>query len=63
MSHENNRRSPTPIPTAEPGLGGPGRVVDSADILGGANQVVIRHDGGRLYCLRRTRLGKLILTA
>jgi hemin uptake protein HemP len=38
------------------------RVVESRDILGGNAEVVIRHEG-RLYRLRRTRLGKLILTA
>jgi hemin uptake protein HemP len=38
------------------------RVVESRDILGGKAEVVIRHEG-RTYRLRRTRLGKLILTA
>ena len=37
-------------------------IVESRDLLGRAEQVQIRHEG-RLYCLRRTRLGKLILTA
>jgi hemin uptake protein HemP len=38
------------------------RVVESADLLAGKNEVVIHHEG-RTYRLRRTRLGKLILTA
>jgi len=38
------------------------RVVESRDLLNGKTEVVIRHEG-RLYRLRRTRLGKLILTA
>lgn len=38
------------------------KVVESSDLLGGRPEVVIRHEG-RLYRLRRTRLGKLILTA
>jgi hemin uptake protein HemP len=38
------------------------RVVDSRDLLGPNEEILIRHEG-RLYRLRRTRLGKLILTA
>jgi hemin uptake protein HemP len=38
------------------------KVVESRDLLAGQAEVVIRHEG-RLYRLRRTRLGKLILTA
>ena len=34
---------------------------DSADLFGSASEVVISHDGA-LYRLRRTSLGKLILT-
>jgi hemin uptake protein HemP len=41
---------------------GPGPVLDSQALLGGRPEVLIRHEG-RLYRLRRTRLGKLILTA
>jgi hemin uptake protein HemP len=41
---------------------GAGRVVESTDLLAGQSEVVIRHEG-RTYRLRRTRLGKLILTA
>jgi hemin uptake protein HemP len=36
--------------------------LESKDLLGGKSEIVIRHEG-RLYRLRRTRLGKLILTA
>jgi len=45
-------------PTASEGP----RAIDSDALLRGANEVVIRH-AGRNYRLRRTRLGKLILTA
>ena len=38
------------------------RVLESRDLLDGRIEVVIRHEG-RFYRLRRTRLGKLILTA
>jgi hemin uptake protein HemP len=37
-------------------------VIDSAALLQGRAEVVIRH-AGREYRLRHTRLGKLILTA
>ena len=54
---------------ARPGLASPaaaGRdptpVVDSDALFQGGAEVVIRH-AGREYRLRRTRLGKLILTA
>jgi hemin uptake protein HemP len=39
-----------------------GAFLESRDLLAGRSEVVIRHEG-RLYRLRRTRLGKLILTA
>ena len=38
------------------------RIVDSRELLGDRDDLLIRHDG-RLYRLRRTRQGKLILTA
>lgn len=38
------------------------KAFDSQELFGGGREVVIRH-GGRDYRLRRTRLGKLILTA
>lgn len=37
------------------------REVDSRDLLGPNDELVIHHEGRR-YMLRRTRLGKLILT-
>jgi hemin uptake protein HemP len=40
----------------------PETILDSDELLGKRQQVLIRHEG-RLYRLRRTRLGKLILTA
>ena len=40
----------------------PQPVIPSETLLQGRTEVVIRHEG-RLYRLRRTRLGKLILTA
>ncbi|MBK9130623.1 MAG: hemin uptake protein HemP [Gammaproteobacteria bacterium] len=39
----------------------PPRSIESGELLGGANQVFIRH-GGQIYTLRRTRENKLILT-
>jgi hemin uptake protein HemP len=60
-----SEKSNTPLPKASgaPGVDESGeRTVDSRDILAGENEVVIRHEG-RVYRLRRTRLGKLILTA
>lgn len=52
---------PGPAPRHPP-LSTPERVVESRELLGECGQLVIRH-GGRLYKLKRTRLGKLILTA
>ena len=53
--------TPGPAPRQTP-LSTPERFVESRELLGESGQVVIRH-GGRLYKLRRTRLGNLILTA
>jgi hemin uptake protein HemP len=60
-------KSNSPKGEGPPGPNAPGhlqgvRIVESRDLLGGGHLVVIRHEG-RLYHLRRTRLGKLILTA
>jgi len=44
------------IPAPEPA------VLESRHLLGEGAEVLIRHEG-RIYRLRRTRLGKLILTA
>ena len=49
----------TPPPKPSPP---PAPPVDSDQLFRGAQEVVIRHNG-REYRLRRTRLGKLILTA
>ncbi len=38
------------------------KIVESAALLGTGDELLIRHQG-RIYRLRRTRLGKLILTA
>jgi hemin uptake protein HemP len=62
-----NRKSNTPKGTAPPGATPrteprTARVLDSKDLLCGSGEVVICHEG-RVYRLRRTRLGKLILTA
>jgi len=50
-----DQERPTPAPAPPP-------VVDSKTLFGGGSELVIRH-AGREYRLRRTRLGKLILTA
>ena len=58
MSVEPSRDPP-------PAASDPGResgVVDSATLLGAGGELAIRHNG-KVYRLRRTRLGKLILTA
>lgn len=47
---------------AEPRLPAEERILDSRELLGPREEVLIRHEG-RLYRLKRTRLGKLILTA
>ena len=50
---------PAPAPAPPPART---RTIESAELFGGTHEVVILH-GGREYRLRRTRLGKLILTA
>lgn len=60
LPQEKNVRLQT-FATAEAAAGEPA-VLDSAQVFRGRSEVVIRHDG-RDYRLRRTRLGKLILTA
>ena len=55
---EAGAQAPDP-PEAVPGAP---RMLDSAELLGAQGEVLIRHEG-RIYRLRRTRLGKLILTA
>jgi hemin uptake protein HemP len=54
---DNGPTSPSaPRTPAKPPL------VRSSELLGSAGELLIEHEG-RLYRLRRTRLGKLILTA
>ena len=60
-------REPDPSPSPEPPSDdGPSPtklpVIDSATLLQGGSEIVIRH-GRREYRLRRTRFDKLILTA
>ena len=54
-----NRKPPESIPSTAPPEPGP---ITSDTLFQGRAEVVIRHNG-RDYRLRRTRLGKLILTA
>ena len=61
MSPKSNTPPSRPGPESPPGSGTV-KVVESRDLLDGQNEVVIHHEG-RTYRLRRTRLGKLILTA
>jgi hemin uptake protein HemP len=61
MTPKSNNPHPDPDPAAPAADSAP-RVLDSAELLGEQGEVLIRHDG-RIYRLRRTRLGKLILTA
>lgn len=53
-------KPPTSAPENPPGEAG--AAIPSEALLQGRAEVLIRHEG-RLYRLRRTRLGKLILTA
>lgn len=61
---ESTRRFPEPAgePSRLDRASFRGTTVDSASLFAGHDEVVIRHNG-RDYRLRRTRLGKLILTA
>lgn len=56
----DEKRNPTASPP--PPARTTEKVVESQDLLDGREELLIRHEG-RLYRLRRTRLGKLILTA
>lgn len=56
MNAEDEETRPEPRPASE---GGP---LDSDALFAGREEVVILHRG-REYRLRRTRMGKLILTA
>ena len=58
-------KTPPEIPQDPPEEGAPAgqavRTVDSAEILRGSAEIAITHNG-RIYRLRHTRNGKLILT-
>ena len=58
-----DRRTPAahPFPDRDPPAQVPTGTIDSAQILRGSQEVAIAHNG-RLYRLRNTRNGKLILT-
>ena len=62
MSQEIKSPSGPMPPARKPSLPGGERLIESSDLLEGAAEVLIHHEG-RIYRLRRTRLGKLILTA
>ncbi len=65
MLHEMDapRKPPERLPCARANDAAAGEpVVDSRELLRDRGEVLIRHEG-RLYRLRRTRAGKLILTA
>jgi hemin uptake protein HemP len=62
MNDESKSSLRTTSAEALPESAGRERIVESRELLGGQGEVLIRHEG-RLYRLRRTRLGKLILTA
>jgi hemin uptake protein HemP len=57
LADESDGDPQTPQPPC-----GASHVLDSSALFGASAEVVIRHNG-RHYRLRRTRLGKLILTA
>lgn len=61
MSSQGKRPPPNSPPADTLGLATPA-IVESRELLGKGDQVLIRHEG-RIYRLQRTRLGKLILTA
>lgn len=62
MSAKSNRPDIGKPPETAPASPTGERMIESQELLGASEQVLIRHEG-RLYRLRRTRLGKLILTA
>jgi len=61
MHDDRTNPASTHSPTAAP-VPGPARRIRSEEILRGAREIVIEHDG-RQYQLRITQNGKLILTA
>lgn len=56
-----NSEDKPPRPPGPPGGLAPIKEVASSDLLGRSGELHIRHEG-RLYRLRRTRQGRLILT-
>jgi hemin uptake protein HemP len=60
-SHMHHRISDCDIAPAAPAPGTPPRRINSAALLGAAPEIEIEHRG-LIYRLRRTALGKLILT-
>ena len=62
MQNDSTDPAPTPSPAAATPVPGQPRRIRSEDILRGAREIVIEHDG-RQYRLRITQNGKLILTA
>ena len=63
MSHSHNRipGGPSARPDADPGVSAAIPPIQSASLLQGRDAITIEHNG-RLYQLRRTKQGKLILT-
>jgi len=49
-----------PTPPAPPTAAAPIRLIESADIFRGQNEILIRH-AGAIYRMKITRQGKLIL--
>ena len=62
MHDDSTNSAPTQSPAAATPVPGLPRRIRSEDILRGAREIVIEHDG-RQYQLRITQNGKLILTA
>ena len=59
--HDDDSINPAPPLALDPRKKG-ARRISSEDLFSGAREIVIEHDG-RLYQLRITQNGKLILTA
>jgi len=62
MHGDSTNSAPTHSPSAATPVRSQPRRIRSEDILRGAREIVIEHDG-RQYQLRITQNGKLILTA
>ncbi len=57
---ESQKPEPSPPEASEPGDREPRRRIQSGELLAGAEEVLIEHEG-QTYRLRLTRRGKLIL--